>query len=69
MASVIVAAVELLRELIKVIFLIHSSSKVPLNGWAFESRVYAEDPFKNFGLPSIGRLHRYIEPNDIPRVR
>lgn len=43
--------------------------QVPLNGWAFESRVYAEDPFKNFGLPSIGRLHRYIEPTSIPRVR
>ena len=30
------------------------------NGWAFESRVYAEDPEKY--LPSIGRLSRYIEP-------
>ncbi|KAJ3113278.1 hypothetical protein HDU96_003582 [Phlyctochytrium bullatum] len=29
-------------------------------GWAFESRVYAEDPEKY--LPSIGRLDRYIEP-------
>ena len=33
---------------------------MPLNGWAIESRVYAEDP-KLF-LPSIGRLRRYIEP-------
>lgn len=46
-----------------------TQDKVPLNGWAFESRVYAEDPFKNFGLPSIGRLHRYIEPSHIPKVR
>lgn len=30
------------------------------NGWAFESRVYAEDPEKF--LPSIGRLEKYIEP-------
>ncbi|KAJ1549353.1 hypothetical protein HK405_004819 [Cladochytrium tenue] len=29
-------------------------------GWAFESRVYAEDPEKY--LPSIGRLTKYIEP-------
>ncbi|KAJ3191468.1 hypothetical protein HK101_007685 [Irineochytrium annulatum] len=29
-------------------------------GWAFESRVYAEDPEKY--LPSIGTLSRYIEP-------
>ena len=40
-------------------------SDVPLKGWAIECRVYAEDPFKNFGLPSIGRLHSYIEPTHI----
>jgi hypothetical protein len=34
---------------------------IPLNGWAFESRVYAENPFQNF-LPSIGWLERYVEP-------
>jgi propionyl-CoA carboxylase alpha chain len=34
---------------------------VKLNGWAMESRVYAEDPFRNF-LPSIGRLTRYRAP-------
>jgi propionyl-CoA carboxylase alpha chain len=36
-------------------------SDVKLNGWAVESRVYAEDPFRNF-LPSIGRLVRYRPP-------
>ena len=34
---------------------------VKLTGWAVESRVYAEDPFRNF-LPSIGRLVRYRPP-------
>ena len=34
---------------------------VALNGWAMESRVYAEDPFRNF-LPSIGRLVEYRSP-------
>ncbi len=34
---------------------------IALKGWAIESRVYAEDPLRNF-LPSIGRLHRYVEP-------
>ncbi len=34
---------------------------VKLSGWAMESRVYAEDPFKNF-LPSIGRLVHYRPP-------
>ena len=31
---------------------------IKLNGWAMESRLYAEDPYRNF-LPSIGRLTRY----------
>jgi len=34
---------------------------VKLNGWAVESRVYAEDPFRGF-LPSIGRLVKYRPP-------
>src|SRR5262245_26472538 len=34
---------------------------VKLKGWAVESRVYAEDPLRNF-LPSIGRLTRYRPP-------
>ncbi|PLX36877.1 MAG: acetyl/propionyl-CoA carboxylase subunit alpha [Hyphomicrobiales bacterium] len=34
---------------------------IKLNGWAVESRVYAEDPYRNF-LPSIGRLVRCRPP-------
>ncbi|MDQ0394075.1 acetyl-CoA carboxylase biotin carboxylase subunit [Labrys monachus] len=34
---------------------------VRLDGWAIESRVYAEDPLRNF-LPSIGRLTLYRPP-------
>ena len=34
---------------------------VSLTGWAMESRVYAEDHFRNF-MPSIGRLSGYREP-------
>ncbi|ATI42604.1 acetyl/propionyl-CoA carboxylase subunit alpha [Pacificitalea manganoxidans] len=34
---------------------------VKLNGWAIESRLYAEDPYRGF-LPSIGRLTRYRPP-------
>src|SRR5690606_37492880 len=34
---------------------------VKLDGWAFECRVYAEDPTRGF-LPSIGRVTRYQEP-------
>jgi len=36
-------------------------SDVKLNGWAVESRIYAEDPYRNF-LPSTGRLTRYRPP-------
>jgi propionyl-CoA carboxylase alpha subunit len=36
---------------------------VTLTGWAVESRVYAEDPFRNF-LPSIGRLVKYCPPHE-----
>ncbi len=38
-----------------------TQDEVKLTGWALESRIYAEDPFKGF-LPSIGRLSRYDSP-------
>jgi propionyl-CoA carboxylase alpha subunit len=38
-------------------------SDVKLNGWAVESRVYAEDPYRNF-VPSTGRLTRYRPPEE-----
>ncbi len=37
---------------------------VQLNGWAVESRLYAEDPYRNF-LPSIGRLTGYKPPEEV----
>jgi len=40
-----------------------AQADVTLTGWALETRVYAEDPFRNF-LPSIGRLVRYQPPED-----
>ena len=36
---------------------------VTLDGWAMESRIYAEDPYRGF-LPSIGRLVRYEAPEE-----
>ncbi len=42
---------------------------VTLTGWAIESRIYAEDPFRNF-LPSVGRLVHYAPPaEDAAHVR
>ncbi|KAL9544037.1 hypothetical protein MBANPS3_007824 [Mucor bainieri] len=37
-----------------------AQDQIGINGWAFESRVYAEDPEKY--LPSVGRLLTYQEP-------
>ncbi|RMF12096.1 MAG: biotin/lipoyl-binding protein, partial [Alphaproteobacteria bacterium] len=41
--------------------------QVRIDGWAMETRIYAEDPFRNF-LPSIGRLVRYREPAAGPEL-
>jgi len=45
-----------------------TQADVGIHGWAIESRVYAEDPFRNF-LPSIGRLVRYQPPVEDAHVR
>ncbi len=45
-----------------------TQADVTLTGWAMETRVYAEDPFREF-LPSIGRLSRYIPPAQADGVR
>jgi propionyl-CoA carboxylase alpha chain len=37
---------------------------IGINGWAMESRVYAEDPYRGF-LPSTGRLSRYRPPAEV----
>jgi len=38
-----------------------AQNEVKLFGWAMESRIYAEDPYRGF-LPSTGRLVRYRPP-------
>ena len=40
-----------------------TQDEVKLDGWAMESRLYAEDPYRNF-LPSTGRLTRYRPPEE-----
>ena len=45
-----------------------AQSDVNLTGWSLETRVYAEDPFRNF-LPSIGRLAKYQAPAETETVR
>ncbi len=45
-----------------------TQEQVKLTGWAIETRIYAEDPFRNF-MPSIGRMVRYIPPPEGSGVR
>ncbi|HEY9009531.1 MAG TPA: acetyl/propionyl/methylcrotonyl-CoA carboxylase subunit alpha [Devosia sp.] len=39
-------------------------SDIGIDGWAIESRLYAEDPYRNF-LPSTGRLTHYAPPAEV----
>ena len=45
-----------------------TQNDIKLNGWAIESRIYAEDPSRGF-LPSSGRISLYIEPQESENVR
>ena len=63
----LITGVDLVEQMIRVAHgekLSLKQSDVKLNGWAIESRLYAEDPYRNF-LPSIGRLTRYRPPEEI----
>jgi propionyl-CoA carboxylase alpha chain len=60
----LITGIDLVEQMIRVA----AGDKLPFvqgqlefSGWAVESRVYAEDPMRNF-LPSIGRLVRYQPP-------
>ncbi|XP_022432547.1 propionyl-CoA carboxylase alpha chain, mitochondrial isoform X1 [Delphinapterus leucas] len=67
-----ITGLDLVQEMIRVAKgypLRHKQADIPINGWAVECRVYAEDPYKSFGLPSIGRLSQYQEPLHLPGVR
>ncbi|XP_021095036.1 propionyl-CoA carboxylase alpha chain, mitochondrial isoform X9 [Heterocephalus glaber] len=67
-----VTGLDLVQEMIRVAKgypLRHTQADIPINGWAVECRVYAEDPYKSFGLPSVGRLSQYQEPIHLPGVR
>lgn len=60
----LVTGLDLVEQMIRVAAgekLGFAQDDVKLNGWAIESRLYAEDPYRNF-LPSIGRLTRYRPP-------
>ncbi|MEM9212621.1 MAG: acetyl/propionyl/methylcrotonyl-CoA carboxylase subunit alpha, partial [Pseudomonadota bacterium] len=60
----LITGVDLVEQMIRVAAgekLSLGQGDISINGWALESRIYAEDPYRNF-LPSIGRLTRYRPP-------
>ncbi len=64
----LITGVDLVEQMIRIAAgekLDIAQADVKINGWAIESRLYAEDPYRNF-LPSIGRLTRYRPPAEGP---
>jgi propionyl-CoA carboxylase alpha chain len=62
--SEMITGVDLVEQMIRVAAgekLSFRQKDLKIKGWAIESRIYAEDPFRNF-LPSIGRLRTYRAP-------
>ncbi|WP_114966748.1 acetyl-CoA carboxylase biotin carboxylase subunit [Alkalilacustris brevis] len=60
----LITGVDLVEQMIRVAAgeaLPFAQDDLKINGWAIESRLYAEDPYRNF-LPSTGRLSRYRPP-------
>ncbi len=65
----LITDVDLVEQMIRVANgekLTIAQKDVKLNGWAIESRLYAEDPYRGF-LPSIGRLSQYRPPAEVEK--
>jgi propionyl-CoA carboxylase alpha chain len=59
-----ITGIDLVEQMIRVAAgekLAFSQKDIGIDGWAIETRVYAEDPYRGF-LPSTGRLVRYDPP-------
>jgi propionyl-CoA carboxylase alpha chain len=62
--SEMITGLDLVEQMIRVAAgekLAFKQKDLKIKGWAIESRIYAEDPYRNF-LPSIGRLKNYQAP-------
>ncbi len=63
----LITGIDLVEQMIRVAHgekLTLTQDDISINGWAMESRLYAEDPYRGF-LPSIGRLTRYRPPAEL----
>src|SRR5260221_9847473 len=66
----LITGVDLVEQMIRVAAgeaLPFAQADLKINGWAVESRIYAEDPYRKV-LPSIGRLVRSQPPAEGPRL-
>ncbi|MBI3439819.1 MAG: acetyl/propionyl/methylcrotonyl-CoA carboxylase subunit alpha [Proteobacteria bacterium] len=64
--SEMITGLDLVEQMIRVAAgepLKFKQKDLKIKGWAIESRIYAEDPCRNF-LPSIGRLRAYRPPEE-----
>ncbi|WP_421931719.1 acetyl-CoA carboxylase biotin carboxylase subunit [Phenylobacterium sp.] len=62
----LITGVDLVEQMIRSAYgekLAFEQKDLAIKGWAIESRIYAEDPYRGF-LPSIGRLVRYYPPEE-----
>ncbi|MGH6909943.1 MAG: biotin carboxylase N-terminal domain-containing protein, partial [Phenylobacterium sp.] len=62
----LITGVDLVEQMIRSAYgekLPFAQKDLKIKGWAIESRIYAEDPYRGF-LPSIGRLVRYDPPQE-----
>jgi propionyl-CoA carboxylase alpha chain len=62
----LITGVDLVEQMIRAAAgepLAFGQDDLAIKGWAIESRIYAEDPYRGF-LPSIGRLVRYTPPEE-----
>ena len=62
----LITGVDLVEQMIRSAYgekMAFGQADLSIKGWAIESRIYAEDPYRGF-LPSIGRLVRYSPPTE-----
>jgi propionyl-CoA carboxylase alpha chain len=62
-----ITGLDLVEQMIRVAAgekLAFTQDQIGINGWAVETRVYAEDPYRSF-LPSTGRLVRYRPSTEV----
>ncbi|PHS26318.1 MAG: acetyl/propionyl-CoA carboxylase subunit alpha [Robiginitomaculum sp.] len=66
-----ITGIDLVEQMIRIAAgekLAFTQKDIGISGWAIETRIYAEDPYRGF-LPSIGRLRHFRTPEQSDQVR